>query len=214
MPFNTVFTPDRRAALTWCPGVRTVLGWRWPECKYTANDYRAYEDRVRDLLQGAKARAAIETGGIVWRLALEIVGAELLEEAANGPSPDVYSYHKLFRSEVGDDQLDDTLSSDELDVICGTYKAIMDTGQIEDRSWWPKEPAWRESHFDVGRWSAWNEKWFLTRLSRIRCGEEQPKKQASWRGAMRQANGASKLRTVLESASKDWIENNRDQLCG
>ncbi len=31
---------------------------------------------------------------------------------------------------------------------------------------------------------------------------------------MRQANGASKLRTVLESASKDWIENNREQLCG
>ncbi|KAI0713029.1 hypothetical protein C8T65DRAFT_574267 [Cerioporus squamosus] len=203
MPFHTIFAPDRRVALAWWPDVRDVLGWRWPQSTYSHYDYLAYEDRVRGLLRGPKARAALLAGGIVWRLALELLGGLFLDDAAKGPSPDVYRYNEQFRPDVGDDFLDDKLSSDELDIVCGTYRVIL--SQTEDRSWWPKPSTWHESDFDLGRWTPWCEKWFLTRLSKIQCGEEQPKKTGDWKQGLRQCSQARKLRSVLEIASNKWL---------
>ena len=72
-----------------------------------------------DRFQG---RAALLRGGIVWRLAVEVLGGDWRPLASTGPSEDVYVYAQAFVPERGDYYYDDALSSDELDVICGVYK--------------------------------------------------------------------------------------------
>ena len=125
IPFRTIFAPDRRSHVELRAPVRVVLGWRTLSTRFTVYDYRVYEHRVQDILRPFRARAALLTGGLVWRLALEALGDTFLQHAAKGPSPDVYHYGDRFRPRRGDDWYDDQLSTDELDVICGVYKVVL-----------------------------------------------------------------------------------------
>lgn len=122
IPFRTIFIPDQREGLHLCPPVQTVLGWRLPDFAPTSWDYREYERRVYALISQPKGRAALLRGGIVWRLAIEVLGGDWRELAKAGPSEDFIYYGQVFVPPRGDHYYDDGLSSDELDVICGVYK--------------------------------------------------------------------------------------------
>ena len=122
IPFRTIFIPDQREGLHLCPPVQTVLGWRLPDFAPTSWDYREYERRVYALISQPRGRAALLRGGIVWRLAIEVLGGDWREFAKAGPSEDFIYYGQVFVPPRGDHYYDDGLSSDELDVICGVYK--------------------------------------------------------------------------------------------
>ena len=91
------------------------LGIHPSEYKPNALDYRVYEFRRNQVLRGPRGTAALRMGGIVWRLAYECLG----DEFVIGPSNDRTHEFSL----IYDDKylVDDGLSQEELDIICGVY---------------------------------------------------------------------------------------------
>ncbi len=130
MPFHTLVRPDRHHSGRMLPDLHIVLGWRHKN-NLNRYDYMTYEERARTVLRGPRVRAALQRGGIVWRLTMELlretgdVGTAL--GVRLGPSEVVNDYGTVFRPRRGDDYLDDKLSPDELDVICGVYKVTIST---------------------------------------------------------------------------------------
>ena len=125
MPFHTICSPSPRDNIRLEPPIRTILGWRSLSATYSGYDYRVYEEHVRYILRGPKARAALLLGGIVWRLVLEILGQTLVEDVVKGPSCEVYHCGQAFTPSRGNDYYDDSLSTDEIDAICGVYKVVL-----------------------------------------------------------------------------------------
>lgn len=118
IPFNTVmpinvYPPPLPAELS-----LHGLGWRPKDYKPDTLDYAAYE-RVRDeFLRGPFGRAALMSGGILWRLAIDAVPT--LDVLA-GPSQEVNRYGSIIFSENNIDYVDDALSESAMALICGVY---------------------------------------------------------------------------------------------
>jgi hypothetical protein len=84
-------------------------------------DYTYYEDTRANFLFLPRGRAALLQGGIVWRLAIEVLGDRAEDVVINGPSDDVLKFGSQMcygENEYWDDGLDDA----EMDLICGVYK--------------------------------------------------------------------------------------------
>lgn len=109
-------TPDRPTVIG--------LGYRLSGYIPLKRDYETYESVRNNLLATPRARAALLKGGIIWRLAKDIV-----PEAAvlSGPSAEVY---KTGHRVTCDNSTfwDDDLSDDELNLISGVYKVL--TGEL------------------------------------------------------------------------------------
>ena len=108
------------------PPTPICLGWRMQDFSPYDWDYKAYEERAREVLLQPKARAAVQMGGIVWRLAVHLLGEEAVR-SLDGPSADVWRHGQEFCPERGDCLYADSLSIDELDVVCGVYKVYTST---------------------------------------------------------------------------------------
>lgn len=130
IPFRTVCPPNRNVPVEPVPRAPQTLGYRPVDHVYTSADYKSYEDRVRHIFQAPRIRAAVLCGGIVRRLALEMLPLDLIELAIGGPSPDVYvTGDRILCGQCeyfprGGAVFDDGLSPDEMDVICGLYKVF------------------------------------------------------------------------------------------
>lgn len=116
------------------------LGWRPKGYKPDGLDYLVYENKVRDfLMDSSRARAALMTGGIVWRLAMEFIGEDGLKSVLEGPSDRVsQNIFSTCRGKTASDNAperfawwDDSLTNKEMDLICGTYKVY--TGKYDKR---------------------------------------------------------------------------------
>ena len=105
-------------SLTW---PRILLGWRPSGFNPDGWDYKEYEAVARSLLTGGRARAALQCGGIVWRLAVELLGEDGIRDAARGPSLDISHLGRDALAPRGNSWYEETLRDDELDVICGVY---------------------------------------------------------------------------------------------
>lgn len=88
-------------------------------------DFVAYE-RVRErFFQHPHARAALLEGGIIWRLAMEHLDSQ---DALRGPSDSANDFGDSISLPNGTELVDDSLTDDERDLICGTY--IIYTGLL------------------------------------------------------------------------------------
>jgi hypothetical protein len=93
------------------------LGWRPADHKFTSLDYASYEALRDEFLRQPHARAALLMGGIVWRIAIEVLGVD-----PGLAVPSAKAHHSGRVLEFSDSQLvDDVLSEKELDLICGVY---------------------------------------------------------------------------------------------
>lgn len=94
---------------------------------FGAVEYRLYEDRRDSFLRGPRSRAALLAGGIVWRLALEVLGKE---PAIGGPSDDaLINGTRTAITGIGE-MYDDQLTPEEEAFICGVYRITI--GEIEN----------------------------------------------------------------------------------
>ena len=104
-------------ALKKIPRVVSEVGYR-----PSLQDYLSYEKRRDDFLRDVRGPLALRAGGIVWRLAIEALGVEdvLLDVMeVSGARLDIA---------CGDRHLvSDTLTEQELDLICGVYKILNST---------------------------------------------------------------------------------------
>ena len=98
--FHTVYSPAQRDSFSFQPSpFGDCLGWRSWGFKSTPHDYRQYVAQVYEVLCQPRGRAVILQGGIIWRLALEILGSDAAEQAVSGPSEDIYSFGQEFLPE-------------------------------------------------------------------------------------------------------------------
>ncbi|KAI1784745.1 hypothetical protein LXA43DRAFT_1101050 [Ganoderma leucocontextum] len=175
----------------------------------TPSEYGEYMTHVLDLLHHPHVvRAAMLTGGIVWRIMLEAIGREddlyymYLQLGAAGPTGDSRKHAVVYSMSNGASAEDDTLSEEERDIICGVYKVYTGNGlQTEDRSWWPKDTQWKTGMGYNGIWTPYQEKWFTMRLRKIFKGEAGPRNGKDWKNDLRGWKQPSKLiAPLLESA--------------
>ncbi|KAI0673658.1 hypothetical protein C8Q78DRAFT_969006 [Trametes maxima] len=181
------------------------LGWRLQGFRPTEWDYRVYEERAYEILVSPHGRAAILHGGLIWRLALEILGSDTLERAVQGPSEGVFQYAQAVKPRHGPTYYDDALTPEEIDIICGTYK-IADSGHKDPVywSWWPRPAQWKSSGLNMGYWTEFDEGWFQERLASIRGGSGTPLTSSLWK-SLKFHKGAIKLRYAVDKESAQFL---------
>jgi hypothetical protein len=116
--FRTLMLPTR--GKKYGPSRGLVLPRRVKEYVFNRSDFSAYEAERDRFFQLPHARAALLDGGIVWRLAMEVLDAE---DALKGPSDSANDFGDIFSLPDGTRLVDDCLNDDERDLICGTYVA-------------------------------------------------------------------------------------------
>ncbi|KAJ7668604.1 hypothetical protein DFH06DRAFT_982224 [Mycena polygramma] len=95
------------------------LGFRPSGYRPTAVDHAAYQQRLDAYLHSSRGRAALCTGGVIGRLAREIVPDALV---VIGPSDEVFDTGvRLWDGQGQTAYWDDSLTADEIDLICGVY---------------------------------------------------------------------------------------------
>ncbi|KAI0740292.1 hypothetical protein C8Q76DRAFT_608364 [Earliella scabrosa] len=155
--------------------------------KYAAKEeYRNYEVRARALLNTPRGRAALLQGGIIWRIAMELLGQDAIERAISGPSSDCHLYGKEFMPPSR--QLpcyDDQLTEDEMSLIIGAYVIPHRQGRWQNRqpvtvSWWPSRKQWERYYGAAGYWTPACETWFLTRLDGMRSSDIRLRNGQEW----------------------------------
>ncbi|KAI0337193.1 hypothetical protein BDW22DRAFT_1303692, partial [Trametopsis cervina] len=161
------------------------LGARSPNKPFSLVDYARYED-IRDaLLRSCQGRAALMRGGIIWRLAVEVIG---FDDVLFGPSGNHTRQDAVVMD--GENFVDDELNQHQLDLICGVYRIVKPPSN--DVSWWPKENTWQESGMYVGYWTDVAEQWFQKRRSLIKEGGAQPLPASKWKTALSNKKGKTK----------------------
>lgn len=97
------------------------LGYRPPGYRPDATDYQTYVSTRNRFLRTTRCRAALMSGGLVGRLAKDVVQ---YSQVYYGPSDAVFD-EGFCLSDAKNSSLrywDDQLTEDDLDIICGVYK--------------------------------------------------------------------------------------------
>ncbi|KAF8145071.1 hypothetical protein K438DRAFT_1475847, partial [Mycena galopus ATCC 62051] len=78
---------------------------------------------------------------------------------------------------------DETLTDDEIDVICGVYHVATggDLAYITSRSWWPRPPAFAKSALNVGWWTPACEHFYQGRLQKFNAGTYRIETAHTWK---------------------------------
>jgi hypothetical protein len=168
-------------------------------------DYHAYEDARRELFDKPFGRAAVLTGGLIWRLAADTIGDEVVLQ---GPSTHAHEFGDLIADPTGKQFVDDTLSEEEMDLICGKY--VMYTGkttkQVTYKWWWPPHSTWITGSYYVGYWTEQCERWYQDRLEAIKTGKARPLTRKEWRAVLHRCHSTRPLVQVVEAASSNYFQ--------
>lgn len=159
------------------------LGWLWrpSNYNYTAADFRAYEENRAWYLRHPRiARAALQRGGIVWRLAVEHLEPDLLLNRFDDDSPLFSANFRVIHSN-GNVEGSEHLDSEELGFIIGEYRSnTRQDNQEACPSWWPRDHAWKRSALHCGYWSPMDEQWYQETKASYLAGTAQPRRAGKW----------------------------------
>ncbi|KAJ6540100.1 hypothetical protein B0H10DRAFT_1822927 [Mycena sp. CBHHK59/15] len=161
------------------------LGFRPSGYTPTSVDYAVYRRQRDDFLNSARGRAALFAGGIIGRLARYVVDDNY---ACSGPSDEVFETGlRLWDGESHTAYWDDTLTLQEIDLICGAYRVQTeeDGEQKKSISWWPKPNAFNSSGLNIGWWSPDCERWFQKRLADIEKDQATLHTASEWKRVIR-----------------------------
>jgi hypothetical protein len=175
-----------------------VYIFKSPETEHIALLNSKYICEVQKLLQQENARAFLEHGGLIWRLALEFGGLTLWNDLFLGPSVFCVDAHCGERAPDAN-WIADTPSQAELDLLLGViYKP---DGNMYAKSLFPPYSTFHESPHWMGAWTTDNEEWFQGLLERLRAGELKPQPKLHWRTS----TGRSNKKTITESVAQSFL---------
>lgn len=133
------------------------LGRRPRDFTPVEQDYVAYLHARNYLLRTAYGPAIRRHGGIVGRLAAEIVPDI---EVLNGPA--------VCDAIIGYDgdyvYVDDDVSDEMLDIVCGVYH-VTEITAVSQQSWWPKHTTWFNLGYSNVQWLPDAEYFYARRLA-------------------------------------------------
>ncbi|KAF8888300.1 hypothetical protein BD779DRAFT_1470331 [Infundibulicybe gibba] len=190
------------------PVARVVTGLGYHKHGYqpSAHEYASYVERRDTLLKGPTGRAALKMGGIVWRLAMDVVP---IKDVLRGPVGNASSYGQVLDdAERGGKYIDDHLDETATDLICGVYAVETSPGvnQYSLSSLWPRQDTWVCSGMNHGHWTADNEAWFQGRLWEIQGGTAKLRGKTNWKQALTYHRAAHhKIITNTEAHCEAWI---------
>lgn len=229
-PFNTFLRVPRDASFALLAPPVYYLGWRQKDrWRATVEEFERYSGERTAFLHQGRARAALLKGGILWRLAMEAMESPVC--ALEGPTDAVKRYGQVVRPASEDVMyVDDDLSENEMDFICGVYRvytrvyislqvscyspsflffrlSIENTGiQTELASWWPRHSVWQGSGLDVGYWSQGCELWYQKRLAGIKAGTAHPIGSIRWKSTLVYHKWTSKIFKATHNASANLLK--------
>ncbi|KAJ2933956.1 hypothetical protein H1R20_g3127, partial [Candolleomyces eurysporus] len=192
IPFRVLHPPPHiRKPLT--AALSFMLPVRQWDHQFTKEDYESYLHNRTMVLGQPHMQAALRRGGLVWRLAIGVMG---FSDVARQPT----LWGETFSP--GANLFEDTASTVELDLICGAYECITVDGKKRAlKSWWPlvryyEKPECGENH---GHWSNRRESWYQDRLSDISASNAQPLSYTEWKTRQ---HGVKAIRNFLTHISK------------
>ena len=167
-----------------------LLPLRKRDHPFTLSDFYAYEEARDSLLRSDPriGRAALLSGGILWRLAIECLMPDIVLEAP-GDLALAYGIGYTLWDRTNNVYVEDDLTEHEIRLIVGTYvhepEARADLSGYGLPSWWPQPFCFDESSLNFGWWSPVAEHWYRQVLEKCRAGEAQPKVTSKWQRSIR-----------------------------
>jgi len=203
VPFHTVVERDRKPRDMVVRSQTIGLGPRPPKFQPERADFAAYENARDDILRSRSGRAIRLLGGIVGRLAADLVADY---EVVDGPyltNPVVVGIH-------GDKEfVDDAVEQRELDIVCGVYLvegAFQETGS--HMSWWPKHATFQTTGLAGDQWLPRAEEWYKKRRDELRSEKFTLLASRQWDKTLRfNAAQVSQLRKGTERMAAEFISN-------
>jgi hypothetical protein len=155
-----------------------------------------YIREVAKLLQQENARAFLERGGLVWRIALEFGGPRLWQDVFKGPSVFCVDARIGERSpDVG--FIGESIVDSDLDLLLGVlYKP---ESSIYAKSLFPPLTMFEQSPHWMGVWTADNEDWFQKILGQLYEGKLKAQPRHYWRSTAGRSNKKTITDEVAES---------------
>lgn len=194
--------------------------------QFTSIDYEFYKQDIAALLKQRHGRAALLGGGLLWRIAKDILS---FSEALEGPVARYPAGQTMFSAvdSKGTEYVDDELTQDERNLLCRLY--IKFTGECNSKvncstfsciptipgygdqqtkvSWFPLAETWEEGGLHQIRWSSQNEEWFTKHIASVGKGDatSKPLGLKNWHDNLRGLKDARNTRMQLERWSQEEL---------
>ncbi|KAJ3558876.1 hypothetical protein NP233_g11409 [Leucocoprinus birnbaumii] len=212
VPFRTLQEENRLAPVQASQETPSRLSIRLDDHKFDKSDYEFFLKRCESLLTIDRARAALLRGGIVWRVALNYVPISM---AIGGPSGLHSNSHHMLKvmDRSGVVYVDDELTPEEYDVICGTYRFFQGKKAKHETqlSWFPPLSVFENCCLNIGRWSQQCEELYQRRVNGILGQDERldrwrlPFSSSEWRKHTRGYTESKNAYQELEKRSIVFI---------
>ncbi|KAJ7133599.1 hypothetical protein C8R44DRAFT_772716 [Mycena epipterygia] len=175
--------------------------------KFTHGDYTVYVERRNEFLHSPRGRAARFACGIIGRLARRAVEDDIDRLR---PSDEVFVIGvRLWDGESPTAYWDDnTLTPEEVDLICGAHPVATGRGlQEKILYWWPKPRAFHHSGLNVGWWTPDCERWFEKRLAQIdqNINEAQLWTEMEWKSKIRFFQKSRQVALANERIAAEYL---------
>ncbi|GLB45605.1 hypothetical protein LshimejAT787_2400630 [Lyophyllum shimeji] len=187
IPFRTVLAVDKRdvAKPRFVQPTRVMregLGWRAANFSPSRLDFLAYMAKRDEVLSSLAGRVLRTRGGIVGRIAAEVVSDE---EVLHGPAigDEIVGHRGDIR------YVDDMIDERVLDVVCGVYhvQVSKDNPEISESSYWPKDSRWWKSGFAGDQWLPLAERFYTDRSRAICSNNIRLYNSTDWKSRIKQS---------------------------
>jgi hypothetical protein len=186
-----------------------------PKKEYTLKDTGAnstaslnilYIREVTKLLQQENARAFLERGGLVWRIALEFGGPRLWQDVFKGPS--VFCVDARIGERSPDVSfIGESIVDSDLDLLLGVlYKP---ESPSYAKSLFPPYAMFEQSPHWMGVWTADNEDWFQKILGQLYEGTLKAQPRHYWRSTA----GRSNKKTITDEIAESFTGTSTSTAC-
>ncbi|KXN83493.1 hypothetical protein AN958_01350 [Leucoagaricus sp. SymC.cos] len=214
IPFQTL---QRKDTLAHAPVDRIaplLVPWHLNDHIFDSTDWEFYRKQCRAVMLLQRARAALLRSGFVWRIGLDYMDRR---EAARGPWGIHVDASHMFsvKDSSGVEYVDDELTKDEYDVLCGIYRLYTGfSGQVAQLSWFPSLDMFEGSGMDSGRWTLLADDLYDKRVRSINNEEgglpnfNFPLSVMKWRDKVHGYTDARRAKKQLDKWSEDFIEDN------
>ncbi|KAF9020705.1 hypothetical protein BDZ89DRAFT_958055 [Hymenopellis radicata] len=185
-----------------------AIPWRRFPFKATTVDYEEYLARRARLFSSTTVlRAALLSGGIIWRIAMEHSSdpASLLTTTAE----EIQRIGSRAGLPNGDVVAQLSLTEEQRQIIIGTYRVSPTLPAPKDCptvSWFPSATSFWKSGINVGFWSNDAESWYQLRVHNYIHGLKQPVAKGAWTTTMNLHQPAQRVARGYENRARKVLD--------
>ncbi|KXN87007.1 hypothetical protein AN958_09353 [Leucoagaricus sp. SymC.cos] len=181
------------------------------------DDVDFYHKQCEYLMNLCQARAALMRGGFAQRIAIDYMS---ISEVMRGPWGVYEDNEHMFSITDSDgmEYVDDNLTDDEFDALCGLYVTFTGNGrQTSKLSWYPLAPVFDGQGEDMGWWTDHAEAlWNVCNASILADSSKSkfslPMNVMKWHDRLHGYGDRQRAAKKLEALSRKFLEQHVGQL--